>query len=1027
MILLLLVLLSSLALSASGLDIELPMGSDGDSGTRRRPGGDDESQQTALVTFEPRAERHVSLVEVTLSSKTKGAEIWYTTNGEDPQPGMVELYSDPLYIDDIGDTLIKAMARTDSLEDSEITTKKYTIQDRCDEPVFEPRSNETFAGHADITITTTTPGAKIHYTLDGSRPYQKSTVSDSSTKVMESGNELILRSFGRNEVQAIAVKDGYAPSHLGKAMYYILPKVEDPVIKPVQDTFPISATLRIVCVTADAMIYYTTDGSEPDRFSLQYFEEAGLTITGAGRHTVKTFAVRANYQDSEVVTKDFLVVNQLVRPTVEPESGHYVGDIRVIIECPGAPKDTRVYYTTDPKKTPAERDSNPTVQCGDTITLEAPGDYDVRAFSKAPGMAMSPMLQARFKVVRPKYDTKVLDEDLNAYRVRPVVEVSPVVLSPKPAAGVCDTAVNVGHLATLSNVLGHFDIAIPEHGCNSPDARLEPVTTTSEAYEMQKNPFRGDEAARSDGSEEVQEAKQKARYRALLPPSGASAQQWVKWLVEYQEQDEGCAVAAAAGYFNVTSFACSGNLVAGGRVIQTSSRKNVNIGVRGDSYVVGYVPKEEILDQDNSFDFLVAGSGWLVRNSVSYVSESFGKDAEDESHQPKGFKDSRIARTALGYNTQGELMLLEMSGESSSANDEADAHVQGLTITEFADVLVTLGFEQAINLVGGDPAIMTVNHSLVSIPSAMCLSGGSYKKCGAPASTVACIHTLEPPINDAELDMVLPLLGPVLPSHPKHPASHSKSPSRAPTRSPPGHTPWPTFSWEKSPDGGVTDDSPPMLNTTDHMSGAMLKQQLMFYKGSTLVLVVVCTFLLCTLFYLCTNGVDSEKDRLAVHVQHGLDSSHGGSSHSSSPSPDAGIQFVRLSEPQRRAASAGSVTGTEEDASGAVVSAKKENPADKYKITSTGRGPVRWQDTLGTLNLDDTSSDDEPSVEKKVSRNAKSKMTGKGRHRGLGKASKSPLHPEPAKVVTHSPLTTAKPDSAAASRYQQLKDDDPDD
>jgi hypothetical protein len=1010
----LLLLLVVLLLSRSQVE-----SGDANSDSHRRPKG---NTRTAEVTFEPLAERHVSLVEVILRSETEGAKIFYTLDGADPVAEQAYSYSedDPLFIDDIGDTVIAAMATADGLEDSEITRKKYTIQDRCAQPVFVPESNETFAGHAEVTITTATPWAKIHYTLDGSRPYPVATVSDSSTKVMESGDLLILKTFGRNEVQAIAVKEGYAPSHLGRAVYYILPKVDDPVIKPVQDTFPISASLQIECTTENAKIYYTTDGTYPDRYSLEYFPDSGLTIVGKGEHTVMAFAVRQNYEDSEVVTKKFLVVDRLVRPTIEPEEGHYVGDIKVTIECPGAPKDTKVYYTMDLTKTPVERESNPTMDCGGTISLHAPGTYLVRAFSKAPGMARSSMMQAHFTLVRPKYDSKVLDGDLNAYRVRPVVDVTPVVLPPSEKSEVCDAAVNVGHLATLSNVLGHFDIAIPAHGCSGPDARLEPVTTTSEAYEMQRNPFRGDETARTDGSKEELEALQRVRYRALLPPSGAPPQQWVKWLVEFQEQDEGCAVAAAAGYFNMSSFACSGNLVAGGKVIQTSSRKNVNLGVRGDSLVVGYVPKEEILNEENPFDFLVAGSGWLVRNGASYVQESFGKDAEDSSYQPENFKYSRIARTALGYNAKGELMILQMSGESSRPEDDADAYVHGLTISEFADVLVTVGFEQAINLVGGDPAIMTVNHSLVSIPSSVCPSGTSYKKCGAPASTVACIHTLAPPINEAELDMVLPLLGPEIPNHPSKPLVHSRAPSKAPTRSPPGSTPWPTFSWERSPDGDAGDDdkaSAPMLNGTNHYSEAVLRQQLSFYKGSTLVLVVLCTFLVCTLFYVCTNGVERAKEReMAVHVQHGLDSSHGGSSHS--VNPDSGIQFVQISEPQRRAASAGG--------SSAATVTVKENPADKYKITSTSKGPVRWQEKLGTLNLDDSSSSDEPSVMKK-GKNTKSKMTGKSRHRGLGKASKSPMHPEPAKVVTHSPLTPAKPNSAAASRYQQLQDDDPDD
>ena len=192
------------------------------------------------------------------------------------------------------------------------------------------------------------------------------------------------------------------------------------------------------------------------------------------------------------------------------------------------------------------------------------------------------------------------------------------------------------------------------------------------------------------------------------------------------------------------------------------------------------------------------------------------------------------------------------------------------------------------------------------------------------------------------------------------------------------------------PDGDAADDdeaSAPMLVAPTPIRGD-LEAQLSFYKGSTLILVVLCTFLMCTLFYLCTNGVERHKEHsMAVHVQHGLDSSHGGSNHSANP--EAGIQFVQISEPQRRAASAGA-----SGAPAAAQAAVKENPADKYKITPATKGPVRWQDKLGTLNLDDSSSSDGPSVEK--GKNS-SKMTGKEAQRPR-QDQQSPMHPGPPRL-----------------------------
>ena len=125
----------------------------------------------------------------------------------------------------------------------------------------------------------------------------------------------------------------------------------------------------------------------------------------------------------------------------------------------------------------------------------------------------------------------------------------------------------------------------------------------------------------------------------LLP---APPQQWVKWLVEFRNRTGACRGCRSRLLKRVLLAPATVMVV----VIQTSSeeRQPGGEGQLGG----GHVPKEEILDEEKPFDFLVAGSGcWC--GTVSYVQESFGEDAEDSSHQPDNFKHSRIARTALGY------------------------------------------------------------------------------------------------------------------------------------------------------------------------------------------------------------------------------------------------------------------------------------------------------------------------------------------------------------------------------------------
>lgn len=56
-----------------------------------------------------------------------------------------------------------------------------------------------------------------------------------------------------------------------------------------------------------------------------------------------------------------------------------------------------------------------------------------------------------------------------------------------------------------------------------------------------------------------------------------------------------------AGFFNITSTDCFGNLVSQGRVVQTSDRHSVNFGMRNGSFVIGYLTPEQIQDTNNPF------------------------------------------------------------------------------------------------------------------------------------------------------------------------------------------------------------------------------------------------------------------------------------------------------------------------------------------------------------------------------------------------------------------------------------------
>ena len=89
----------------------------------------------------------------------------------------------------------------------------------------------------------------------------------------------------------------------------------------------------ITCSTADADIYYTTDGSAPTESSNLYKE--AITLTPGT--TVKAFAVRAGYEDSSVVSQTYTVT--LTAPSIAIDNSGNV----TITSAEGAD----IYYTTD--------------------------------------------------------------------------------------------------------------------------------------------------------------------------------------------------------------------------------------------------------------------------------------------------------------------------------------------------------------------------------------------------------------------------------------------------------------------------------------------------------------------------------------------------------------------------------------------------------------------------------------------------------------------------------------------------------
>ncbi|HEV2485798.1 MAG TPA: chitobiase/beta-hexosaminidase C-terminal domain-containing protein [Terracidiphilus sp.] len=225
-------------------------------------------------------------------------------------------------------------------------------------PTFSPGSG-TYSSAQTVTISSSTPGATIYFTTDGSTP---TTGSQSySGPITVSSSET---------VSAIAVASGYSNSATGSATYVItLGQVATPTFSPVAGTYTSAQVVTISSATPTAIIYYTTDGSTPTMSSPVY----SGPITVSSTETLSAIATAGGYTTSSVATAVYtisLTLPAAATPTFSPGAGTYSSSQTVTISS--ATPSATIYYTTNGSApTTGSAVYNGPITVSSTETLEA--------------------------------------------------------------------------------------------------------------------------------------------------------------------------------------------------------------------------------------------------------------------------------------------------------------------------------------------------------------------------------------------------------------------------------------------------------------------------------------------------------------------------------------------------------------------------------------------------------------------------------------------------------------------------------
>ena len=220
----------------------------------------------------------------TISCGTAGASIYYTLDGTTPSSSNGTLYEGAITIDH--SCTLKAIGIKDGLTDSEVAEAAYTIKIAA--PTFSPAEG-TYDATQSVTLSSTA-GATIYYTLDGTEPSTSSSVYSSALSITST-----------KTIKAYAVKANCTDSDVATATYTL--KAQTPTFSPAAGEYVGTQSVTLSCATAGAAIHYTTDGTDPTSISPTY----SAAISVASSQTIKAIAIKDGLENSEIASAAYTI------------------------------------------------------------------------------------------------------------------------------------------------------------------------------------------------------------------------------------------------------------------------------------------------------------------------------------------------------------------------------------------------------------------------------------------------------------------------------------------------------------------------------------------------------------------------------------------------------------------------------------------------------------------------------------------------------------------------------------------------
>ena len=323
----------------------------------------------ATPAFSPAQGTYTSAQNVTISTETEGATIYYTLDGTAPTVNS-SVYSSAISVSET--TTIKAIAVKDGNNNSAVASATYTILEHAGteaDPytVADARAAiDANSGITNVYATGIVSQVDSYNSTYNSITYWISSDGTTTSDQLEvySGKGLNNSDFSSKddvEVGATVVVYGtlkkynttyeFDKNNYLKSYTAPVPTVATPNFSPAAGAYTTVQNVEISTATDGAAIYYTTDGSAPTTGSNLY----SVAIPVSTTTTIKAFAVKDGMTDSEVAEATYTI--NLV-PSVTPAA--------YTVEATAAGKEGTINVTYD----------NITTVAADVAFFESDGTTD---------------------------------------------------------------------------------------------------------------------------------------------------------------------------------------------------------------------------------------------------------------------------------------------------------------------------------------------------------------------------------------------------------------------------------------------------------------------------------------------------------------------------------------------------------------------------------------------------------------------------------------------------------------------------